>query len=295
MKINLSRIEKSIILSLTSIIAGGLVGLLAGGTAGSITTLAVLALGLAWAWRPQGRDAKTGRFTFKPILLLAALLIVGCQGKTMAPTAPGTITHRKDAQHWQFTAPQPAAPIVVTIPAPGQAAAPAVVVILPQAAAVPTALDETHEESQVVQPENPAAAGTVQSGPEGTTVTIPPSYKPADPPAPATPAEKALGGLVWLGAALVVLGVLGVGLRFLPWTAALGAVVPIGVSVLVALSGGLLIAYATVLATAPWWVTGLCIAGVVAIGFLVAMRDNWKLLARKPAETTPAVAPPLVT
>lgn len=184
---------------------------------------------------------------------------------------------------------------MVTIPALGQAAAPAVVVIMPQAAAVPAALEETHEESHVVQPENPAAAGTVQSGPEGTTVTIPPSYKPADPPAPATPAEKALGGLVWLGAALVVLGVLGVGLRFLPWTAAVGAVVPIGVSVLVALSGGLLIAYATVLATAPWWVTGLCIAGVVAIGFLVAMRDNSKLLARKPAETTPAVAPPLVT
>ena len=41
---------------------------------------------------------------------------------------------------------------------------------------------------------------------------------------------------------------------------------------------------ATVLATAPWWVIGLCIVGVVLVGFLVAMRDNLlKLTAPKPA------------
>jgi len=89
-----------------------------------------------------------------------------------------------------------------------------------------------------------------------------------------------LGGLVWLGGAILALGVIGVALRFIPWTSAVGKVVPIGLSVAVALAGGVLIAYATVLSKAPWWATWASVAGVIVVGVLVAMRDNWMLLKR---------------
>ena len=133
---------------------------------------------------------------------------------------------------------------------------------------------------RVVQSENPAGPGTIVIEPSGTTATVPATYKPPDAPKAPTPAQNALGGLVWLGGALIVLGGLGVALRFLPWTAAFGAVIPIGASVMVALGGGLLIAFATVLARSPWWVIWLGVAGVVVIGLIVAMRDNWKLLKK---------------
>jgi hypothetical protein len=224
----------------------------------------------------------------KSIVPLLYLLLVGCQGQMVAPTAPGAITHHRESERWRFAL--PTAPIVMRVPERGTT----LVVMLPQGV-VPASFEQTHEESQLLQPQNPADVATLSSGTQGMTMTIPPSYKPADLPTSPTPAQKALGGLIWLGGALVVLGTLGVTLRFLPWTSTLGAVVPIGVSVLVALSGGLLIAYATVLATAPWWVTGVCIAGVVAIGFWVALRDNFKLLGRKSAKRPSSESPTLVT
>ena len=133
---------------------------------------------------------------------------------------------------------------------------------------------------RVVQSENPAGQGTIVIEPERAEMSTPPTYQPPEAPKAASPAQKALGGLVWFGGALVVLGVLGIALRFLPWTAAIGRVVPIGLSVVVGLAGVLLIALSTVLDSAPWWAIGLCVAGVVGVGIFVAMRDNWKLLKR---------------
>ena len=133
---------------------------------------------------------------------------------------------------------------------------------------------------RVVQSESPAGPGTVVIGPAGVEASVPASHKPPDAPKPPTPTARALGGLVWLGGAILALGVVGVGLRFLPWTGAFGAMIPIGLSVAVGLAGALLIALATVLASAPWWVVGLCVGGVVVVGLAVAMRDNWKLLKR---------------
>ena len=133
---------------------------------------------------------------------------------------------------------------------------------------------------RVEQSENPAGPGTLVISPGKTEATVEATYKPPDAPKPPTPAAKALGGLVWMGGALVVLGLLGLALRFIPWTATVGKVVPIGLSIVVALSGGLLIALATVLSSTPWWVVGLCVLGVVVVGVIVAARDNWKLLKR---------------
>ena len=133
---------------------------------------------------------------------------------------------------------------------------------------------------RVVQSESPAGPGTVVIGPAGVEASVPASHKPPDAPKPPTPTARALGGLVWLGGAILALGVVGVGLRFLPWTAAVGKIVPIGLSVGVALAGVVVIAVPVVLSKAPWWATWASVAGVIAVGALVAMRDNWKLLKR---------------
>lgn len=289
MKIKLSRVEKTLFAGVALLAPALVIAWLFSWTTGGVGYVAsVLAAGV-WIWRPQGRDPR-GRFTTKLLLLGMLLpLISGCRGAAVLPepTAPGTITHQKDTQRWQFV---PTAPVAMSVPLHAATDARALVLVIPTTAQ-PVTVEQTSQQTRIVQPENPAAGATLAIGNEQTTATVPPAYKPAAParlPGADTPTEKALGGLVWVGGGLILLGVAGMALRFLPWTAGLGAVVPIGISVLIALAGGLLVAFATVLAAAPWWVIGLCIAAVVLVGFLVAMRDNLlKLSKPKPAPTSP--------
>lgn len=189
------------------------------------------------------------------LVMAVAVMVLGCQPFTAQSNAPGTITHQKDSRQWTFGV----TPLVID----GQAAA----------LVIPSSAKQVVEQTRVVQPENASGGATMDASAKGTRASIPASYKLSGP---ATPTQVALGGLVWLGAILVSVGAIGMGLRLSPWS--FGKIVPVGVSVLIAAAGGLLIAYATVLASAPWWLTALCIGAVITLGVVIAVRDNWKKL-----------------
>ena len=204
-------------------------------------------------------------------LLSFSSLFVFCTGcswlsPSTRPTAPGraAVNNTVETVTWRFDAP----PVCPVWPGTG-----------PSRPSEVTVRVERHEAS-VTQPESPQAPAVIDMG--AGKVTIPASYAPGTgDPAPPTPAAKAVGYLVWLGGGLVVLGMLGVALRFLPWTAAVGAVVPIGLSVGVALAGLFLIAFSLWLSAAPMWLIGVCVGVVVLVAVLVATRDNWKKLFDK--------------
>ena len=128
----------------------------------------------------------------------------------------------------------------------------------------------------VVQPDNPAERATIVVG-EKVIASVPPAYKPPLAPLAPTPTANALGGLVWAGGALVVLGALGVGLRFIPWTAAFGRILPLGLSVTFGLVGVFLIAFTSMLSRMPWWVIWISGGVIVVVGLIFATGNNWKL------------------
>ncbi len=208
-------------------------------------------------------------------LIAAAIVLPWLLGCQVAPIAPGGIVRQSDTLRWGVS------PAHMFPDNPDRRA---------DAQAMMMAFERVLSQTAVIQPENPAGAATLTVG--DASAVSPATYKPpirTGAVGSGSPTDRALGGLVWVGGALVLLGLVGVGLRLLPWTAGFGAVVPIGLCVLLGLGGGLLIALATVLAAAPWWMVGLCIAGVVAVGLYMAMRDNLgKLAAKSPPPTDPA-------
>lgn len=155
---------------------------------------------------------------------------------------------------------------------------------LPQAFGVKT-VDDT---VTVVQPQNASGPATINKGADGSmSSTIPGSTVPKSP-APPSPASKALGFLVYVGAAILIAGAIGVVLHY-GFITSWGGLIPVGICVLTAGGGAVLILYATVLANSPWWYTAIVSAGVLAAGVFVALHDNWQkmfglpVVAPKPA------------
>ncbi|MCC7350219.1 MAG: hypothetical protein IT446_06585 [Phycisphaerales bacterium] len=186
------------------------------------------------------------------LLLSLMAMAVSC-ATVPPPDQGGTIVHQQGDLSYQSYA-------IHTISLDGQT----VGLILP-------ATFKLHEQaSSLTQPTNPASEATIVT--PALTASIPASR--TGPP-PSTPVDRAMGGMVYIGSALLLLGVAGVALRWLPFS--FGRVIPLGVSIMIALSGGLLIAYASLLDQAPWWVIALAVGAVVAIGGWFALRDNLKL------------------
>lgn len=177
-------------------------------------------------------------------LLLCGLLCAGCLGRAARPMEPGTITHEKEGQDIVTTA-LPGGAMLVLVSAPNR------------------------ESTHVRQPQNPDGAARLSAG--DMRAEIPAAATPAGPP---TPAARALGGLVWLGAIMIVIGAAGVGMRWFAW----GRVVPVGLSVAIGVVGGIIVLFATVLSATPWWVMALALGGAVTVALIVAARDNWQLL-----------------
>lgn len=218
------------------------------------------------------REPRLERWAAVRLVLLGFVLwgVAGCAPQT---SKPGRIVHHRTLE-------RSAGATVVVIRAPGTQPAVSVQVIPP---GPDSATVIENEEYLIEQPENPAGEASLERG--KSRAVIPNSYPPPAAPAAPTPTARALGGLVWLGGLLLVLGVLGTALRlaagplslFFPALAFLKAV-PLGLSVGVALSGVLLIAVATVLAASPWWVLLICVLAVVGISLMVAFWDNVKKL-----------------
>jgi len=183
--------------------------------------------------------------------LLPLLLLASC-ATTPGPDKGGSITHYEGESRFQYYT---VSSLKIEDGAIG--------LILP---VVATGQERT---IRVLQPTNPAGIASLKT--DRLTATLPPSRSG---PLPATPADRAIGGMVWLGAMLLLGGAVGVGLRFLPF--AFGKLVPIGISMLIGSVGAVMIAYATVLDHAPWWATGLALALAVTAAVWVAWRDNRK-------------------
>jgi len=187
----------------------------------------------------------------KGTLLLSLALLVSCT-HTPKPDSGGSITHHQDESSLRY---YNLSSLKIEEGAIG--------LILP---VVTTRRDQT---VRVLQPANPAGVASLKT--DIVTASIPPSR---GGPLPATPADRAIGGMVWLGAVLLLGGAAGGGLRFLPF--AFGRLVPIGISLLIGSTGAVMIAYAIVLDQAPWQVTGLAVTIAVAAAVWVAWRDNRK-------------------
>lgn len=186
------------------------------------------------------------------LLLSLMTLAVSC-ATVPPPDKGGTIAHRQGELSYQTY-------VVRTIIIGGQTVG----------LIIPTTFSTHEQATSVTQPTNPASEATIAT--PALTASIPASRMG---PAPATPVDRAMGGMVYLGSTLLLLGVAGVTLRWLPFS--FGRVIPLGVSIMIALSGGLLIAYASILDQAPWWVIALAVGTVVATGVWFALRDNLKL------------------
>lgn len=144
----------------------------------------------------------------------------------------------------------------------------------------------------VIQPQNPDGAASLNRGADGSLgASIPPANVPAAPAAP-SPASKALGSLVYWGAGLIVLGIVGIAARvFL--ANPFGAVVPVGIFVVIAGGGVALVLFATVLSSAPWWaIAAVGISVLVAIG--IGVYDNWSKLFPTTTTTTTTTGSPTV-
>jgi hypothetical protein len=182
-------------------------------------------------------------------ILLAVALLVSC-----APVGPadkgGSITHRQEESRLRYYT---LSTIKIDEGAIG--------LILP------VVTGQQERTIRVIQPTNPAGAALLKE--DTLTASI---LSSREGPMPATPTDRALGGMVHLGAILLLLGVAGIGLRLLPFS--FGKLVPIGISLLIGSAGALMIAYATVLDNAPWWVTALAGTTAVAVAVWTAWRDN---------------------
>lgn len=263
-----TRTEKTLVASLAAAVVGLALAVVSVSmpTAAVLSAVLLLAM-LAIIWKPPRRDA-AGRFTSAMLLFIGPAIVAGCtlfkQAPQAAPAAPpqapGTIHFEKWMDTWSFFRPP-----------------------YPTSQPTPATVTTSREKTTVVQPENPKAAATVRQEDGQTVATIPGAYEPPEPPGlPPTPspADEALGGLVWLGGILAAVGTALTALRFIPGAAGgIFALVPAGLSVGIAGAGALLLAFAETWAEMPTWQKIAAIVVVVGTAFAVAFRDNIKKAA----------------
>lgn len=132
------------------------------------------------------------------------------------------------------------------------------------------------ETIRVEQPQSPADRATLERRADGgVKAGTPQSYKPADPP---TPASKALGWLVWIGGVGVLLGGVLMVCRLSGWSVLAAA--PKGVGLGLVIGGGALVAVAVAFDSNPLWSVAAAAGGVV-VAVVVGFWDNIKQAMRR--------------
>lgn len=130
-------------------------------------------------------------------------------------------------------------------------------------------LMQVEERADAVQPSRPAdAASAAVSTSRGPSATTPPT----DNPAPATPADWAYGGMVWLGAACILLGVLSLFAKKWPALAWL----PSGASYGLIAGGVGLCLLGSLLDSVPWWAWLIVGGAALAVSWFGGAFDNWR-------------------
>jgi len=246
----------------------------------------------------MSQDHRRRRFAVACLLGALAIVLAGCQSEWLStPNAPARIQHER-TQTTGAQTPVVIAPIVieprilrgadgVETYHPGQ--------IVPGIVVPMEGVRTDTVKVTATSPENPAGVTDMSVSAKGDAkASAPASHKQLAPAGPSQ-ADKAVGALVWLGGILFVVGVIGVGLRLAsgltPWLM-WAAVIPIGLSVSVALGGLGLIVVMLWLDSAPTWQKGLIVLGAVAVGVVFAFGDNIRAFFAKkqpapPAEPTP--------